>query len=187
MRMHCCMYGRKVSVEDVMATLRLDQRLLPVIRLAGSRCREANRWFRRPLQPPYCASARQRVIHTALGYQRVYPLDRPGGRRCLTPTWCSTISNTSILKRTGGYTGVDNSLILENLQRIARQQVPLEIRIPIVPTVNDGANLEATGAFLQRLQGRAVVRLLPYHNLAGGKYLHLGRENKMPVVDPPTP
>ena len=61
----------------------------------------------------------------------------------------------------------------------------MEIRIPVIPGVNDGPNLEAACTFLSKLESRPRVRLLPYHPLAGGKYLRLGRENRLPQVSPP--
>ena len=83
------------------------------------------------------------------------------------------------------YTGASNTLLLDNLRRLDQQHVPLEIRIPLVPTINDGENLNAVGAFLQSFDQQVCVRLLPYHRLAGSKYQRLGRENHMPVVEPP--
>ena len=35
------------------------------------------------------------------------------------------------------YTGVGNELILDNLERLLRSSVPVWVRIPIIPTVND--------------------------------------------------
>ena len=84
------------------------------------------------------------------------------------------------------YTGASNALVLENLRRLDERQVPLEIRIPLIPGINDGENLDATSAFLRSLTRPVRVRLLPYHNLAGGKYLRLGRENRLPAVEPAT-
>jgi pyruvate formate lyase activating enzyme len=77
------------------------------------------------------------------------------------------------------YTGLGNTLILDNLRHLDRSGVKLEIRIPLVPGVNDGSNLDAARAFLGSLGSRPRVRLLPYHPLAGGKYLRLGREYRL--------
>jgi pyruvate formate lyase activating enzyme len=84
------------------------------------------------------------------------------------------------------YTGVDNQRILDNLRRLDQRNIPIEIRIPLVPTITDGANLEAAGALLSELENPVRVRLLPYHRLAGSKYQRLGRENHMPEVESPT-
>ena len=49
-------------------------------------------------------------------------------------------------------TGAGNALILENLRRLATEGVPIWIRIPVVPGVNDNIeNMAATAAFLATL------------------------------------
>lgn len=85
------------------------------------------------------------------------------------------------------YTGLSNTLILENLRRLDQRGLPIEIRLPLIPGINDGANLEATRAFLASLAHPVHIRLLPYHRMAGSKYDRLGRENRMPLVEAPTP
>jgi pyruvate formate lyase activating enzyme len=85
------------------------------------------------------------------------------------------------------YTGATNSLILSNLRRISESGVPIEVRMLIVPGVNDsGEWTEGAGEFLASLPQVPAVRLLPYHRLAGSKYTSLGKENTMPDVQPPT-
>jgi len=84
-------------------------------------------------------------------------------------------------------TGVSNRLILENLRQMDQLHVPIEIRIPLIPSVTDGDNLELVCALLKTLKHPVRVRLLPYHRLAGSKYQRLGLENRMPAVESPTP
>ncbi len=84
------------------------------------------------------------------------------------------------------YTGASNARLLENLRRLDQRRIPLEIRIPLIPTLNDGDNLAAAGAFLQSFTQPVTVRLLPYHRLAGSKYQRLGRANHMPQVPSPS-
>jgi pyruvate formate lyase activating enzyme len=83
------------------------------------------------------------------------------------------------------YTGASNATLLENLRRLDQRRIPLEIRIPLIPGVNDGENLRAVGAFLHSFEQPVRVRLLPYHRLAGSKYQRLGRENRMPQAATP--
>ena len=74
------------------------------------------------------------------------------------------------------YTGVSNTLILQNYRRLAASGVPFITRIPLIPTVNDTQeNLRATAALMWECGARRV-ELLPYNKLAGGKYLMLGRK-----------
>lgn len=85
------------------------------------------------------------------------------------------------------YTGATNTLILSNLRRISGLGVPIEVRMLIVPDVNDsGECIEGAGEFLASLPEVPPVRLLPYHRLAGSKYTSLGKENTMPAAQPPT-
>jgi len=85
------------------------------------------------------------------------------------------------------YTGASNRLILNNLRRLCDYGVPVEIRMPIIPTINDSKKtIESTASFLGSMNNITAVRLLPYHRLAGSKYQSLGQENTMPDVAPPS-
>ena len=83
-------------------------------------------------------------------------------------------------------TGSSNQPILENLRQLSSRGVPIEIRIPLIPGINDAhSDLQAIGEFLRSLTNIAAVRLLPYNGLARSKYEAVGRPNTMPDV--PTP
>jgi pyruvate formate lyase activating enzyme len=85
------------------------------------------------------------------------------------------------------YTGVTNSLILSNLGRIDEEGTPIEVRIPVVPGVNDGErNIEASADILCRLRHLTRVLLLPYHRMGEAKYSRLGRTYRLPETAPPT-
>lgn len=74
-------------------------------------------------------------------------------------------------------TGVHNELILENARKIAAAGGKMQIRIPLIPGFNDGANIEATRDFLLELGDAVVeVQVLPYHNYGNAKYARLSRE-----------
>lgn len=83
------------------------------------------------------------------------------------------------------YTGKSNKIILENLKYIDSLGKETEIRIPLIPTVNDYA-IDDIGKFLGGLKNISRVKLLPYNNLAGSKYESIGMENTMPKVEKPT-
>ena len=69
-------------------------------------------------------------------------------------------------------TGVDNQLILENLQRL---DVPKWIRIPVIPSYNDNQKeLEAMAERLQDVPKVERICLLPFHRLGFAKYRKLG-------------
>lgn len=84
------------------------------------------------------------------------------------------------------YTGQSNQLILSNLLYLDRFGKPIEVRIPVIPTVNDGM-MEQVGQFLKQLHCLTHVKLLPYNSLAGSKYENLGKNNTMPAVSPLSP
>lgn len=75
------------------------------------------------------------------------------------------------------WTGGDNQLILDNLERLADLGVAYVIRVPLVPGVTDtDANLRAIARHVRRLPGPPRVELLPYNRAAGGKYAACGLE-----------
>jgi pyruvate formate lyase activating enzyme len=74
------------------------------------------------------------------------------------------------------WTGVDNRIILENLQLLAATGATITIRIPLVKGVNDDEeNIEKTALFVANLAGeKKNINILPYHNIAAGKHDRLG-------------
>lgn len=84
-------------------------------------------------------------------------------------------------------TGVDNQVILQNAIRIARARMPLVIRFPLIPTINDDvANITATAAFVsENLDGVLGVEVLPYHTLGKGKYKPIGLQYQLDHLVPP--
>jgi len=83
-------------------------------------------------------------------------------------------------------TGVSNELILENTHRVSSVS-PLIIRVPAVPGCNDSEeNISATAKFAAELgENLKRVELLPYHRLGVETYARLGREYRLPDVEPP--
>ena len=84
-------------------------------------------------------------------------------------------------------TGVDNRIILENAVHLAQAQIPLVIRLPLIPTINDSAqNIRATAAFVAgHLHGALGVEVLPYHTLGQGKFKSIGLQYPLAGLDPP--
>jgi len=85
-------------------------------------------------------------------------------------------------------TGVPNERILENARRVAAAGGRLQVRIPLIPGMNDSAeNVEAAGRFCSELgDAVTVVQLLPYHRLGSAKYKRLQRPDPMPPTEPPS-
>ena len=84
-------------------------------------------------------------------------------------------------------TGVPNELILDNARFLADNGGALQIRIPVIPKLNDKEGLLRKAAEFCVSLGGAVklVQLLPYHSSGKGKYARLGREYKLKNVEPP--
>ncbi len=87
------------------------------------------------------------------------------------------------------HTGVPNEKILANLSRIGHYGVSIEIRMPIVPGLNDGRDMiERAAEFLAGVKKITRVVLLPYHKLGEAKYGRLDRETyKLKNVESPEP
>ena len=79
------------------------------------------------------------------------------------------------------FTGVKNELIIENLIQLIDNQANVELRIPIIPGVNDSQ--EEINRYVHFLQNKVKhipkIHLLPYHTIADNKYLKLNMDNRM--------
>ena len=75
------------------------------------------------------------------------------------------------------YTGQSNQQILANLEYLTDQSANLNIRIPVIPLVNDSEEeIFAIITYLKKHVGYPQINLLPYHNTGSSKYAKLGRE-----------
>jgi len=89
------------------------------------------------------------------------------------------------------FTGVDNSVILENLTFLMQSGKPFIVRVPLIPSVTDTEeNLGKIAGLVSGAKGLLRTELLPYHITAGAKYVMLGREyspgfniNKSPEIN----
>ncbi|AYO31331.1 glycyl-radical enzyme activating protein [Biomaibacter acetigenes] len=80
-------------------------------------------------------------------------------------------------------TGVDNTLILKNLNYLCSTSKKFYIRIPLIPGITDTKeNMEKIAALLKDAKSLERVELLPYNKMAGAKYSMLGKEYK-PIFD----
>jgi pyruvate formate lyase activating enzyme len=75
------------------------------------------------------------------------------------------------------FTGVSNQRILDNLKLLSRNKARIQVRIPIIPGINNDAdNIHRTADFVAALGGIEDIAILPFHNSARGKYGRLGME-----------
>jgi pyruvate formate lyase activating enzyme len=83
-------------------------------------------------------------------------------------------------------TGVPSGPIIENLKALAAAGAKIQLRVPLVPGVNDSpGDLEAAAALAASLPGGPSVRVLPYHAAARGKYALRGRSYAMGDAEEP--
>jgi len=84
-------------------------------------------------------------------------------------------------------TGLSNDLILKNAELISRLEIPMCIRVPVIPGINDDeTNICETARFISRLKGVNQVNLLPYHKGAVGKCYNLDRPYPLEdIIDAP--
>lgn len=81
------------------------------------------------------------------------------------------------LKQHEKYTGVDNNLILENLQLLNRLGKKVILRCPIIKGVNDNANhFEGIAALTKKYANIEQVDVEPYHRLGESKAQGIGVE-----------
>jgi len=75
-------------------------------------------------------------------------------------------------------TGVSNKLILDNLSRLASEtNIEIAIHIPLICGFNDDdENIAQTARFVKSLKRIKHIDLLPFNDLASGKYRSLGLE-----------
>lgn len=81
-------------------------------------------------------------------------------------------------------TGKDNTLILDNLKKISQTKTKIAVRIPLIPTLNDG-EIKEIGEFLSQLENIVEVKVLPYHNYSSNKYQSLNKSYLLDEIVPP--
>ena len=77
------------------------------------------------------------------------------------------------------YTGVSNTLILENLKRLLEKKKKVFLRMPIIPGVNDSTEAIEEACKLIAELDIEQLNLLPYHNIAKGKYQRMSKDYKL--------
>lgn len=80
-------------------------------------------------------------------------------------------------------TGVDNALILANLDMLMAAEANVILRCPLVPGVNDtDEHLEAIVRLERRYPALKGIELLPYHNLGAAKAEAIGEPPAMDAL-----
>ena len=75
------------------------------------------------------------------------------------------------------YTGVSNTVILENARFICSKNKEMVVRVPVIPGFNDSLEeMKRIVAFFSELDSARGINLLPYHELGKSKYGMLDKE-----------
>ena len=170
-------YGKIMTVEELMPILLEDKSFYDNsgggITLSGGECL---------CQPDFCAellkNAKENGLNTAVDTCGFVP--RAAIEKVMPFTDMFLYDIKAIDENVHiKCTGQSNRLILENLKYIDAAGKKTEIRYPYVPGYNSG-EAESIAEFVSSLKNVTGVRVLPYHNYAGSKYLSLGMKNTLP-------
>jgi pyruvate formate lyase activating enzyme len=84
------------------------------------------------------------------------------------------------------YTGSSNKNILRNLKTLIELKANINIRIPLIPGINDHpAQINNMIGYLLKLNGITNVDILPYHHFARNKYKRFNRSNRLNGIPKP--
>lgn len=170
-------YGKEMSVNELMPILLEDKAFYDNsgggITLSGGECL---------CQPDFCAellkTAKENGLNTAVdtcGFVPKEAIDKVMPYTDMFLYDIKAIDESVHIK----CTGQSNKLILENLKYIDLIGKKTEIRYPYVPNYNSG-EAEKIAEFISDLKNVTGIKVLPYHNYAGSKYLSLGIKNTLP-------
>ncbi len=84
------------------------------------------------------------------------------------------------------YTGLTNNTILNNFEKLNLIFNNIQVRIPLIPNINDGIdNIKATSEFLIK-NGHKSAHLLPYHSMGNSKAIRIDYGAEIFKVEPHT-
>lgn len=174
-------YGKEYTVEELLEIVLMDRDFYNNsgggVTLSGGECLVQSEFCEELLR-----KCKENKIHAAVdtcGYVSKEALDRVIPYTDIFLYDIKAVDNDVHVK----CTGFSNQLILENLRYLDNKGCDIEIRIPYVPKYND-MEKEAIVDFVRSLQHVKRVKILPYHNFAGSKYIALDMENKLPNIIP---
>lgn len=124
------------------------------------------------------SACRDAGIHTAIETNLLYDA---GQLKELLPLLDLVMADIKLLDETAHlrYTGRSNAHALRGARRLAQTGIPMILRTPVIPGVNDSPeDITAIAQFVANLGGRLLYyELLNYNPLGGDKYSALGMEN----------
>lgn len=174
--------GREVSADSVMRELQRD---LPYFRESGGGITVSG--GEPLLQPAFVrellARCREAGIPTAVETNLCVPPERIEGLLPLVDLWMCDLKLADDGQHRR-WTGRSNARTVANLRLLGSRGVPLVVRTPVVPGVNDTPQaIGAICALLKDLRGLLYYELLGFHTLGTDKFAFLGMENPMPGTE----
>jgi len=84
------------------------------------------------------------------------------------------------------FTGVDNVRILNNLEYLSHQKVPLVLRCPVIQGINNNEeHFRKIAELSKKYENIIGVEIMPYHEFGKIKYEQLGRDYEINSKTPP--
>jgi pyruvate formate lyase activating enzyme len=174
--------GRLVEVEEVVAEVLRDSPFYASsgggVTLSGG-----EPLYQRDFAAALLSRCMEEGVHTAIETAGAYPWSWLEGILPFVNLVMMDIKHLDGAKHLKA-TGMDNGAILENARRLSHTGLPLILRVPVIPGVNDTpGEVSAIRDYVRLLRDEQPAgsslsfELLAYHPLALDKYRSLGREN----------
>lgn len=163
-----------MSVDEAMAQIARDEVFYGEsggVTLSGGECTASPEFSLAVLK-----ACRERGIHTAIETCMYAP---PEVMREFAENTDSVIADIKLMDpmRHSEATGSDNSLILNNFERLARSKKDLLVRIPLIPGYTaDEENITAIAEYIAGVNKRVPVELINFNPMCTGKYASLRRD-----------
>jgi len=177
--------GRDVTVEEVVEEV-LRDRIFYETSGGGVTLSGGEPLMQADFAAEVLARCRAEALHTAVDTAANVPWD----------AFERTLPHTSLVlldlklldeERHRVATGAGNALILENARRLGAGEVPVVVRVPVIPGQTDDAqNLAAIAEFVGEMERVEEVELLPYHRFAEAKYRRLRLGYALEGTEPPS-
>ncbi|MBR5499911.1 MAG: glycyl-radical enzyme activating protein [Clostridia bacterium] len=166
--------GKEYTVDEVLAEVLKDRILYRNgnggVTLSGGECM---------LNPGFCAQLLQKLhenqIHTAIDTAGNVPWSHFETVLPYTNLFLYDVKCMDSEKHKT-YTGVGNTLILDNLGKLLDMNIPVWIRVPVIPSVNDSKeNIAQLRKFLSQHKQPEKIEFLPYHSIGVSKARAIGQ------------
>lgn len=166
------MRGIESSVDDVMKVVRSDKMFYADgggMTLSGGEPLMQSRFAKALL-----SAAHEEEIHTAVETCGYYPAEVLDEVLPFIDLFLFDYKVTGEEEHIAA-TGVSQKIILENLERICNDGVPVVLRCPIIPGVNNNSrHFDAIAALAEKYDSVIRIDLEPYHDLGSSKYQNIG-------------